>query len=239
MRQGKTGGGEVRGQRSPAPDMAEVRQTAIGSPVASRSSPPRANVKRDGQPGSFYQAKGVCQTEKATGEVRPPSDSEQEKRGRLSGSWREGTPARAEHVVQARRQRHEQQQAEGRPQPAAESPTRAHVTRRSRPRAHADMLAVVIGGHSPPGGVKSPEATGASLAKLLGDVVLVYAGETGGSYQPGTSLRQWSEHARRGEGADSMPELLFVYASYPGNGRCLPRCPSGRIMLRWPAGPRP
>jgi hypothetical protein len=64
------------------------------------------------------------------------------------------------------------------------------------------MLAVVIGGHSPPGGVKSPEATGASLAKLLGDVVLVYAGETGGSYQPGTSLRQWSEHARRGEGGD-------------------------------------
>jgi hypothetical protein len=70
-----------------------------------------------------------------------------------------------------------------------------------------------------------------SLAKLLGDIVLVYAGEIGGSYRPGTSLRQWSEHASRGEGADSMPELLFVYASHPGNGRCLPRCPSGRIML--------
>jgi hypothetical protein len=37
------------------------------------------------------------------------------------------------------------------------------------------------------------ETTGMSLAKLLADMVLVYAGEMDAGYQTGTCLRQWEE----------------------------------------------
>jgi hypothetical protein len=45
----------------------------------------------------------------------------------------------AQRGAETRRQRREQQQAEAQPQPPAESPTQAHVARRSRPRVHGDM----------------------------------------------------------------------------------------------------
>jgi hypothetical protein len=39
------------------------------------------------------------------------------------------------------------------------------------------------------------EATGLSLAKLLGDMALVYEGEMQGGYEPGTRLARWREQA--------------------------------------------
>jgi hypothetical protein len=64
------------------------------------------------------------------------------------GSWPRYSPVRLEQTeynrqcarcaAHTRRQRREQQPGEGQPQPAAESPTRAHVARRSRQRGHGD-----------------------------------------------------------------------------------------------------
>jgi hypothetical protein len=43
------------------------------------------------------------------------------------------------------------------------------------------------------------ETTGMSLAKLLGDMVLVYEGEVDGGYEPGTSLARWREQTSGSE----------------------------------------
>jgi hypothetical protein len=64
-------------------------------------------------------------------------------------------PASRTSCRHTRRQRRQQHPAEVHRQPATENPTRAHVTRRSRPLAHADMLTVAIGGHSSPRGTNS------------------------------------------------------------------------------------
>ena len=45
------------------------------------------------------------------------------------------------------------------------------------------------------------ESTGMSLAKPLGDMVLVYEGEVDARYEAGTCLREWSESAEAVEGA--------------------------------------
>ena len=92
-----------------------------------------------------------------------------------------------------RRQRREAQTAEPHRQPAAESPTQAHVARRSRPRAHPDLLTVAIRGHFAERMRALSERTGMRLAKLLKDALLVYERDIEGGYEPGASLRQWQE----------------------------------------------
>ncbi|MBN1460048.1 MAG: hypothetical protein JXA57_10945 [Armatimonadetes bacterium] len=42
------------------------------------------------------------------------------------------------------------------------------------------------------------ESTGMSLAKLLGDMLLVYEGKVQDGYEPGTSLARWRESAAGG-----------------------------------------
>ena len=103
----------------------------------------------------------------------------------------------AQRGAETRRQRRGQQQAEAHPQPAAESPTQAHVARRSRPRAHADMLTVAIRGHFAEWTRELAESHGMSLSKLLKDAILVYSGQVDAGYEPGTSLANWT--AEQGE----------------------------------------
>ena len=99
----------------------------------------------------------------------------------------------AQRGAQTRRQHRGQQQAEVHPQPAAESPTQAHTTRRSRPRVHGDMLTVAIRGPLAARMRQLAERTGLSLAKLLGDMMLTYQSDLAAGYEPGTSLRRWQE----------------------------------------------
>ena len=90
--------------------------------------------------------------------------------------------AGARQAAHTRRQRREQPPAKAQPQPAAESPAQAHVTRHSRPRAHADMLTVAIRGPLAARMRELSETTGMSLVRLLQDAILVYEGrKVGGS----------------------------------------------------------
>jgi hypothetical protein len=79
------------------------------------------------------------------------------------------------------------------PASAAESPTQGHVARRSRPRAHPDLLTVAIRGHFAAKMRALSESTGMSLAKILKDALLVYEADVQGGYEPGTSLARWQE----------------------------------------------
>ena len=99
----------------------------------------------------------------------------------------------AQRGAQARQQRREAQIPEHTPQPAAESPRRGHVARRSRPRAHPDLLTVAIRGHFAERMRALSETHGTSLAKILKDALLVYEGHVEGGYEPGTNLRRWQE----------------------------------------------
>ena len=94
--------------------------------------------------------------------------------------------------AQTRRQRRGQQQAEGRPQAAAQSPTQMPTARRSRPRAHGDMLTVAIRGHFAERMRELAETHGMSLSKLLKDVLLVYEAQVAEGHEPGTALRDWT-----------------------------------------------
>jgi len=105
----------------------------------------------------------------------------------------------AQRGAQTRRQRREAQAAEAQPQAGAESPTQAHVARRSRQRVHADLLTVAIRGHFAERMRALSESHGMSLAKLLKDALLVYEGSIEGGYEPGASLRQWEERTARAE----------------------------------------
>ena len=105
----------------------------------------------------------------------------------------------AQRGAQTRRQRRGQQQAEGHPQPTPERPTQATRARRSRPRAHADMLTVAIRGHFAERMRQFAESHGMSLSKLLKDAILVYGGQVDAGYEPGTSLANWT--AQHGEPA--------------------------------------
>jgi hypothetical protein len=67
------------------------------------------------------------------------------------------------------------------------------VARRSRPRAHPDLLTVAIRGHFAAKMRALSETTGMSLAKLLKDALLVYEGDIEGGYEPGRSLQRWQE----------------------------------------------
>ena len=96
------------------------------------------------------------------------------------------------NVPQTRRQRREAQAAEAQPQPGAESRTQGHVARRSRPRAHPDLLTVAIRGHFAERMRALSEGHGMSLAKLLKDALLVYERDIEAGYEPGTSLANWT-----------------------------------------------
>jgi hypothetical protein len=52
----------------------------------------------------------------------------------------------AQRGAQTRRERREAATAQARPHPEAERPTQGNVRRRSRPRAHPEMVAVAIRG---------------------------------------------------------------------------------------------
>jgi hypothetical protein len=82
----------------------------------------------------------------------------------------------------------------------AESPTQGHVARRSRRRAHPDLLTVAIRGHFASRMRALSESTGMSLANLLKDALLVYEGDIEAGYEPGTSLCRWRESVAEGEG---------------------------------------
>ncbi len=103
----------------------------------------------------------------------------------------------ARRAAQTRRQRREQQRGEPPAQAAAERRTRAQQARRSRPRAHPEMLTAAIRGPLAAKMRQLAENAGLSLAKLLGDMVLVYEERIDAGYEPGTSLQRWEE----GEGA--------------------------------------
>ena len=104
----------------------------------------------------------------------------------------------AQRGAQTRRQRREQQQGETHTQPATESPTQAHVARRSRQRAHGDMLTVAIRGHFAERMRELAESHGVSLSKLLKDAILVYERDIAAGYEPGALLAEWTaEHGEQ------------------------------------------
>ena len=103
----------------------------------------------------------------------------------------------AQRGAETRRQRRATQQGEAHPQPAAESPTLAHVARRSRPRAHGDMLTVAIRGHYADRMRELADSHGMSLSKLLKDAVLVFEAQVTEGYEPGTSLANWAAQQGR------------------------------------------
>ena len=105
----------------------------------------------------------------------------------------------AQRGAQTRRQRREAQATEAQPQAGGESRTQRHVRRRSRQPARPEMLTVAIRGPLAVNMREQAEAAGLSLAKLLGDMVLVYEGEIQGGYGPGTSLARWVESAAGSE----------------------------------------
>ena len=98
----------------------------------------------------------------------------------------------AQRGAQTRRQRRQQQQGEGQPQPATQRRTQAPTTRRSRPRAHGDMLTVAIRGHFAERMREMAESHGMSLSKLLKDAILVYERDIASGYEAGTSLAEWT-----------------------------------------------
>ena len=61
------------------------------------------------------------------------------------------------------------------------------------------MLTVAIRGPLSAKMRELAEPTGLSLAKLLGDMVLVYGGEMHDGYEPGTSLADWGAQQREQE----------------------------------------
>ena len=96
----------------------------------------------------------------------------------------------AQRGAQTRRRRREAQAAQTQPQAGAQSRAQGNVRRRSRQRAHPEMLTVAIRGPLAAKMRGLAETTGMSLAKLLGDMILVYEGQARGGYELGSRLRQ-------------------------------------------------
>ncbi len=94
----------------------------------------------------------------------------------------------AQRGTQTRRQRRAEQLTEAQLQPAADRRAHAPTTRRSRLRAHADMLTVAVRGPLAAKMRQLAESTSMSLARLLQDSVLVYGGQVDAGYEPGTAL---------------------------------------------------
>jgi hypothetical protein len=53
------------------------------------------------------------------------------------------------------------------------------------------------------------ETAGMRLAKMLGDMVLVYEGEAQGGYEAGTSLRRWQERAASGTHGAAIDTRIY------------------------------
>lgn len=98
----------------------------------------------------------------------------------------------AQRGAQTRRQRRAQQQPEAQPQPAPDRRTQAPTTRRSRSRAHGDMVTVAIRGPLADRMREMADSHRMSLSKLLKDYILVYSAQVGAGYVPGTSLAEWT-----------------------------------------------
>jgi hypothetical protein len=73
--------------------------------------------------------------------------------------------------------------------------------RRSRPRAHPDLLTVAIRGHFAERMRELAESHGMSLSRLLKDAVVVYQGDIEGRYKPGASLQRRQEQQTQGGAA--------------------------------------
>ena len=72
------------------------------------------------------------------------------------------------------------------------------MARRSRPRAHGDMLTVAIRGHFAERMRELAERHGTSLSKLLKDAILVYERDIAAGYEPGALLAGWTaEHGEQ------------------------------------------
>lgn len=96
--------------------------------------------------------------------------------------------------------RRQLREAQARPQTGGESRTQRNVGRRSGRRCGPEMLTVAIRGPLAVTMRSLAERTDMSLAKLLGDMLLVYEGQVQGGYEPGTLLAQWQEGAGGAEG---------------------------------------
>jgi len=98
----------------------------------------------------------------------------------------------AQRGAQTRRQRRQQQRSEAQRRTEADRRTQAPTTRRSRQRAHAEMLTVALRGHFAERMRELAEAHGMSLSRLLRDALLVYTAQVDSGYQPGASLEAWT-----------------------------------------------
>jgi len=130
---------------------------------------------------------------------RSPRDAVSERAEQRLADQAQRRREAAQRGAQTRRQRRAQRGTEAQPQPAAEHRTQAPTTRRSRPRAHGQMLTVAIRGPLAARMRELAEATGMSLAKLLGDMVILYEGQVQRGYEPGTCLARWREQAGSSE----------------------------------------
>jgi hypothetical protein len=98
-------------------------------------------------------------------------------------------------AAHTRRQRRGPQATAADPQGGVESRTQRSVRRRSRQRAQPEMLTVAIRG-TLAGKMRGPaETTGMCLAKLAGDMMLVYGRKVLDEPEPETSLAQCRESA--------------------------------------------
>lgn len=104
----------------------------------------------------------------------------------------------AQRGAQTRRERRAAEAAQVQPHPEAERPTQGNVRRRSGQRVHPEMLTVAIRGPLAAKMRGLAESTGMTLAKLLGDMLLVYEGEVDGGYEAGTCLARWQQEVDGG-----------------------------------------
>ena len=99
----------------------------------------------------------------------------------------------AQRGAQTRRERRAAEAAQQQPHPEPDRPTQGDVRRRSRPRAHPDMLTVAIRGPLAAKMRQLAETTGMSLAKLLEDMVLIFEREVEAGYEPGACRTAWRQ----------------------------------------------
>ena len=102
----------------------------------------------------------------------------------------------AQRGAQTRRQRRARRESEAQPQPPETPRTQAPTTRRSRPRAHGDMLTVAVRGPLANRMREMAERHGMSLSRLLRDAILVYGSQVSAGYEPGASLAEWTAERR-------------------------------------------
>ena len=99
-------------------------------------------------------------------------------------------------MAQTQRHRHECQRGEGWTQAGGRTPHTGARGAPKRQRAHPEMLTAPMRGPLVAKMRELAETTGMSLAKLLGDMVLVYAGEVRSGYGAETSPADWTAQQR-------------------------------------------